>query len=89
MEAFNILKSACWTKKVVSFNQLPVGEYPVSEFMLVQTRFGQTLKVDLGDKIVYLPTRFGANMTDETVAALNTVPQILTYSGKDPQRHNL
>lgn len=89
MEAFNLLRDACWNKPTVNFNELPVGEYPVTEFLLVQTRFGKTLKVDLGDKLIYLPTRFGVNMTDDRVVALNSLAQIMVYTGRDPSRNNL
>lgn len=89
MEAFNFLRDACWNKPTINFNELPLGEYPVHEFMLVQTRFGKTLKADLGDKLIYLPTRFGVNMTDHHVAELNTIPQIMVYTGRDPSRNNL
>lgn len=51
--------------------------------------YGRTLKVDLGDKFVFLPQRFAVNMAPESVAALNTIPQILTYAGKDSTRNNL
>lgn len=89
MEAFNILREACWNKPTINFNELPLGEYPVHEFMLVQTRFGQTLKVDLGAKWIYLPTRFGVNMNDARVLELNSLPKIMVYTGRDPSRNNL
>lgn len=89
MEAFNLLKEACWNKKLVSFAELQIGEYGVTEFSLVQTRFGATIKVDLGDRYVYLPNRFAKDMTVERIAALNTLSQTLIYSGRDPTRHNL
>lgn len=88
MEAFNLLKQACLNKQFTSFKDLPVGEYVVSEFTLMQTRFGPSIKVDIGDKIVFLPKRFSKGMTEEKVAALNTVPQILVFSGIDHDRHD-
>lgn len=93
MEAFNLLKQACWpqcwVKKLVNFNQLPIGEHVITSFSLEQTRYGPTIKVDLGDKYVFLPARFARDMTAEKVATLNTVPQILIYHGKDVVRNNL
>lgn len=89
MEAFNTLKQACWNKKLVNFNSLPIGEHAISEFSLEQTRYGPTVKVDLGDKYIFLPSRFARDMTAEKIAALNTVPQIMIYSGKEASRHNL
>lgn len=90
MEAFVLLKKAAsWSKPVVSFSQLPVGEYTVLEFSLVQTKFGPKIKADLGDKIVFLPNRFVKEQTAESVAALNTIPQLLVFSGIDYNRNNL
>lgn len=90
MEAFNLLKQACYgLKRVVAFNELPLGEYPVTEFILTNTRYGETLRVDLGDMYVYLPQRFARGMTAEKVVELNRIPQILRYTGRDPTRHNL
>lgn len=89
MEAFNLLKQACWNKKLVNFNELPIGEHNISHFSLEQTRFGPSVRVDLGDKYVFLPNRFAKDMNAEKIAELNTVPQILIYDGKDPTRHNL
>lgn len=89
LAVFNLLRQACWDKPTVNFNDLPLGEYPVIEFILVQTRYGKTLKVDLGDKFIYLPIRFGVNMTEEKVDILNTLPQTLVYAGRDSTRNNL
>lgn len=84
MEAFAMLKKAAnYGKTLVNFSQLPAGEYVVSEFSLVQTRFGVQIKADLGDKCVFLPKRFAKDMNDERVAALNTLPHILIYHGMD------
>lgn len=88
MEAFALLKkAAACTKPLVSFSHLPSGEYVVTEFSLVQTKFGLKIKADLGDKIVFLPNRFSKDMTQEKVASLNTIPQILIYSGMDFDRN--
>lgn len=89
MEAFNLMKQACWNKRLVKFNDLPIGEYAVVSFSWEVTRFGPTIKVDLGDKYVFLPPRFSKDMTAEKVASLNTVPQIMVYNGKDSTGHNL
>lgn len=90
MESFALLKkAAAWNKKLVSFTELPVGEYVVSEFSLVQTKFGPKIKADLGDKFVFLPSRFSKDMTAEKVADLNAVPQMLIFSGIDYSRRNL
>lgn len=90
MEAFALLKKAAGcSKPLVSFSELPIGEYVVSEFSLISTKFGPKIKADLGDKIVFLPARFSKNMDAEKVASLNSVPQILVFSGIDYNRQNL
>lgn len=88
MEAFAMLKKAAgWSKPLVNFSQLPVGEYVVSEFTLVQTKFGPKIKAELSDKVVFLPSRFSKGVTEESVASLNTLPQILIFSGMDSTRN--
>lgn len=82
-------KAASYSKPLVNYSQLPVGEYVVSEFSLVETRYGVQIKADLGDKVVFLPQRFVKDMTEEKVAALNTIPQILVFSGLEYTRNNL
>lgn len=90
MEAFALLKKGTsWNKKLVSFSELPVGEYGVSEFSLVHTKFGPKIKVDLGEQFVFLPNRFSKDMTEEQVSTLNSVPQTLIFSGIDEKRQNL
>lgn len=82
-------RAASYSKPLVSFSQLPVGEYVVSEFSFVQTKFGPKIKADLGDKIVFLPSRFSIDMNEAKVADLNSIPQILVFSGIDYGRNNL
>lgn len=82
-------KAATWSKPLVSFSELPVGEYVVLEFSFVQTKFGPKIKADLGERVVFLPSRFCKNMTAEKVATLNTIPQLLVFSGIDFNRNNL
>lgn len=86
--AFNALQDACAAKDCVSFNDLPIGEYPIRNFSLTDTMYGTTLKVEFADKYVFLPRRFAANQTNDTVAELNNPPKILVYNGKDPRRNN-
>lgn len=89
MESFNKLKKACWQSKLVSFDNLPIGEYVVSEFSLVSTHFGPKIKADLGDKYVFLPNRFAEGMTTTDVENLNKVPQKMFYTGKDATKRNM
>lgn len=88
MEAFAMLKKAAgYSKPLMTFSELPKGEYVVTEFSLVQTKFGAKIRADLGDKIVFLPSRFSKDMTEEKVVSLNTVPQILVFEGMDLTRN--
>lgn len=87
MEVFNQLQRASQLKKLVSFGALDRGEYPVHAFELVDAKYGQTLKADLGDQYVFLPKRFADDLTEEKVKALNTIPQIMVYEGKDLLRN--
>lgn len=90
MEAFALLKKAAgYTKPLFNYSKLPVGEYVVTEFSLVETKYGLQIKADLGDKVVFLPKRFAKEMTEENVAALNTIPQILVFSGLEYTSNNL
>lgn len=81
MEAFAILKKNCTHKKIVKLSDLPRGEYVVSEFLLEEMRYGIKLKLDLGDKFVILPSSSAKDLTPESVASLNTVPQIFIWGG--------
>lgn len=86
--AFNLLKSASINKPYCSFSELPVGEYIIAEFALVDTKFGERLRVDLGEKYVYLPMRYAVKMTNDLVAELNETPMVMIYMGKNPKKHN-
>lgn len=87
MESFALLKKgASWNSKLESFSELPIGEYAVTDFSLVQTEYGPRIKVVLGDKFVFLPNRFSKNLTAEQVQELNSIPQILIFSGIDTSR---
>lgn len=89
MEAFNMLQAASWGgKETTNFNTLPIGEYPVVSFSLVDGLYGRVLKADLGDKFIFLPQRFAEKHTEETVAALNTLPHIMVLDGFIPGRRN-
>lgn len=81
MEAFAILKKNCTHKGLVKLSDLPRGEYLVSEFSLMQTRYGPKLKLDLGDMYVILPSSSAVGLTAESTATLNTVPQIFIWGG--------
>lgn len=76
-----MLKKACTHKVFVRLHDLPRGEYLVEQFSLTQTRYGPKLKLDLGDKFVYLPSSAAVGQAANTIAALNSVPQIFVWGG--------
>lgn len=88
MSSFELLKTLCCNKPYSSFKDLPIGDYFVHKFDLVDTKYGKRLRADLGDKVVFLPARFAANITIEAVAELNRTRTILTFMGKDPAQNN-
>lgn len=81
MEAFNLLKTACTHKKTIKLKDLPLGEYLVKKFYLVQTRFGPKLKLELEGTIVFLPSSIAVGITDEAIVGLNSIPQIFIWGG--------
>lgn len=83
MASFNLLKSQCCDKPYCSFNNLDLGEYLIKEFALVNTKYGERLRLDLGDKEVFMPERFSKNLTPEGLAELNASKAMLIYKGKD------
>lgn len=81
MEAFNVLKQAFLQKGLIKLADLPFGEYPVTEFAYINTRFGPRIKLDLGDKFVFLPPSAAKNQSPQSVASLNTLKQIFVWNG--------
>lgn len=81
MEAFLALKNSVVRKTQVKLADLPFGEYPISEFFWVVTCYGPRIKLDLGDKQVFLPPSAVRNQTPGSVALLNTVRQIFVWNG--------
>lgn len=85
----DFLKKACWST-VVSFKDLPIGDYIVTEFKLVTTKnYGVRLTAILGDKQVFLPNRFSKDITEEIVTDLNKTPKIMSYTGRDERRGDM
>lgn len=86
-----MLKSLCVDKPYCSFEKLPHGEHLIYGFALVKTKIDKEnprLRVDLGDKVVFLPERFSTYLTAEGVADLNVGQKVLIYNGKDVTNHN-
>lgn len=88
MSAFNILKNASNSKPITNFNKLDFGDYFISSFTLVETKFGPRLRLDLGDKLVLLPERFSAGFTAEKIQELNEENFLLVYKGKEKAQNN-
>lgn len=79
MEAFQ-----SWSKPLpvnVKLSDLPYGEYPVRKFFWLETRFGPKIKLDLGDKYVFLPNSIAKKQSRESIDALNMLPQIFVWNG--------
>lgn len=88
MSAFEILKNASNSKPTTNFDKLDLGDYFISSFTLVETKFGPRLRLDLGDKLVLLPERFSAGLTAEKIQELNEENFLLAYKGKDKTQKN-
>lgn len=88
MNAISILKNACSGKPFKSFKNLSHGDYLVNNFQRVNTTYGDRLRVELDDCIMYLPERFTSYITDTHLTDLSTATVIMSYSGKDPNSQN-
>lgn len=82
------LKAACIPRSYQSFDKIQPGEYPVKRFSLVETRYGNRIKVELSDVYLLLPERFNTASTEEKLAKLNSSPKMMIYSGKDLTNRN-
>lgn len=83
------LKKACNSSTFKNFDQIIPGEYPVTDFSFVETRFGRKLKVNTAEFFCYLPARFLEFInTDEHIEELNKVTQVMVFKGKDAQWKN-
>lgn len=87
--AFQILKKSCCSKPYTNFTKLPVGDYLVSDFIIVDTKFGKKLRVDIGDKLILLPERFTCGLTPAHIEELNNTTMWMCYRGKDADNHNM
>lgn len=68
-----------------SFTNRKPGDYAVENFQKFKTSFGDSVRIELSDCIMYLPERFASIVTDESIKRLNNLSVIMTYSGKDPK----
>lgn len=91
MDAFITLKAACSQTftPCKNFDQVPVGDYNVVQFQLLDTKYGKKIKVVFENFHVFLPNRFAKAIdTEEKVIGLNSLPYIMKYRGKDVKRQN-
>lgn len=80
-------------KRYISFGDLPIGDYIVHRFDLVKTKFGEKVRCDIGDKILFLPKRCieelaGGKDIDSKLIHLNAHKYWLLYRGKDVSKEN-
>lgn len=88
MNALNVLKTACINKPFRSFKNLNVGDYVVLNFQRVNTNYGDRLRIELHDSVMYLPERFANLLTDEHLTELNDSTVVMAFSGKDHNAQN-
>lgn len=88
MNPLSLLKSVCNNKPYTNFEKLAVGDYFISSFALIQSKFGLRLRVDIGDKVVILPERFAVLFTEEQIEELNRGEYIMIYKGKETSNNN-
>lgn len=81
----NACSSDCKTYKVYkNFDDLPIGEYKINRFALVETKYGQRIRVTLDECYIYLPTRLLKTINEQSqIDELNSVGCIMVYKGKD------
>lgn len=87
MSAFSLFKSACTSKPYVSFDDLAVGDYFIKSFALANTKFGKTIRLDIGEKIVFLPQRFLKQLSEDKIEEkldeMNKGQYWMIYKGKN------
>lgn len=88
MNALGVLKAACANKPFKSFKNLDIGDYVVDNFQRVKTDYGDRLRIELSDSVMYLPERFSNLLQDEHLTDLNDSTVVMSYSGKDPNNRN-
>lgn len=90
--AFDLFKSACVSKPFISFEDLPIGDYFIKSFAYIETKFGKKIRLDIGEKVVFLPERFvkriGEDNVEKTLAEMNKGEYWLLYRGKNKAQRN-
>lgn len=84
--------STSTSKPYVKFDDLPVGDYFIQSFSYVQTKYGKTIRLDIGLNVVFLPQRFitriGEKNIQKTLDEMNKGQYWLLYGGKDLSEFN-
>lgn len=81
--SLDFLNLACTKegKPYLSFKKLPIGEYYVENFKVVDTQYGTRVRVDLADSYMILPERFAETLTEDMIKDLNQRPKVMEYAG--------
>lgn len=88
MSAIKNLKAACGNKPIISFKNLTVGNYVVTNFRRVETKFGVRIRTETIDSTIFLPERFSVLLSDEDIIQLNAARVIMRYKGRDVENNN-
>lgn len=99
-DALNALKAACSRKKFVgfknannwpkfrSFTDILPGEYIVNKFSIVNTKYGERIRIDLHDSYMFLPKCFLKDLPREYIEEWNKAPKMMTYKGRDAENRD-
>jgi hypothetical protein len=85
---FGALKNFLNFKNFMSFKDLLPGEYIVDKFSIVNTKYGERVRIDLHDSYMFLPKSFLKTVTPEVIDDLNSAPKMMIYQGKDAENGN-
>lgn len=77
------LKAACSNKNFKSFKDLAIGEHLIEKFSIVNTSFGDRVRVDLKDCFMFLPERFMTYLDGEAIKKLNESNIMMSYKGRN------
>lgn len=89
MDSIHALKLVCTGKPYTSFSKLPVGDYVVEKFEKRKSpKYGDRIRVELQNEVVYLPERFNAVMTPQAIAELNASTVIMSFKGRVEESNN-
>lgn len=89
MSAFTALENACSDKTFESLSKLTPGQYVVTHFKLLKTRYGPRVAVLIGRVYYYLPNYVSDHIsTEKDVSELNSVRYEMRYMGKNVTQKN-